>query len=252
MKEINSTDSLIVSNIDNELNIVIIERGYSPDKGKLSLPGGLIDKINGVNEKSEDSALREAHEETNLPKNVKGHSLGTITSSLWDNRSTNPANISGFLYEISEKQIKALSASDDAKNLKVIPVKELITKDMAFGHKLWIAQMYAKKLAKIEQIKQKSPEIISKIADYKNIIKTIIISEEKTAKNNLVEQFINNNVRDQFKLNGIYKDNEVNKHKDNTKESILFKPLNAQRVQDYILEEKGDRYQKTKEQDLER
>lgn len=62
---INLTVDCVVFGLDeNDLKVLLVQRGMDPFKGKWALPGGFVQ----VNESLEDAALRELQEETGVEK----------------------------------------------------------------------------------------------------------------------------------------------------------------------------------------
>jgi len=52
--------------LDDRDQVVLITRRHNPGQGKLALPGGFLDEVNGVVEDGLTAALREAVEETGI------------------------------------------------------------------------------------------------------------------------------------------------------------------------------------------
>lgn len=59
-----TTDVVLMAVAGDELKVLVIRRGWEPEKGKLAFPGGHVDWETG--ELIEDAARRELHEETGI------------------------------------------------------------------------------------------------------------------------------------------------------------------------------------------
>ncbi len=103
-------------------SIVLIERGNDPFKGKLALPGGMVE----IGETVETAARREAKEETGLAIELRGL-IGVYSDPKRDPR--------GHCVSIVWHAIPVggeLKADTDAAN--VIKSKDFLEEDLAFDH----------------------------------------------------------------------------------------------------------------------
>lgn len=106
----------------NDGNIVLIKRGHSPFKGQWAIPGG---KLEG-NETIQETAIREAKEETGLDIELK-KIIGVYSKAGRDPRGRfvsvvfTAIPIGGFL-----------KASSDAKEF--LKTSEFLKLDLAFDH----------------------------------------------------------------------------------------------------------------------
>ncbi len=57
-----AVDCVVFAVLENGLNVLLIQRGEEPFKGRWALPGGFV----GLDETAEEAARRELREETNL------------------------------------------------------------------------------------------------------------------------------------------------------------------------------------------
>lgn len=219
MNHIRATDAIIYSKINDQPHYAVIKRGYSPDKGKYAFPGGLIDRINGLEESPLSSSKREAKEETGFIEAINIKDLGIIESNLWDNRCADGATIYGFMYNISPDDILKLHAGDDAKSIKIISEEDLIKSEMAFGHKLWLTRVIALRLAELKKNSKHNYDIIKSLRDK---ITKIIDIEKDTFFNNLIEQKISNQVRLVFEKRNIYMGEKANLHSDKSELEFDF------------------------------
>lgn len=103
-------------------SVVIIERGGPPFG--YALPGGFIDEGECV----EAAAIREAKEETNLDIELK-ELLYVYSNPKRDPRQHTMSVV--FLATASSTPV----AGDDAKNVELCPVDELLNREYAFDHK---------------------------------------------------------------------------------------------------------------------
>ena len=121
-----ATVDIIVPNIleHNEYEIVFIERGKDPFKGKYALPGGHVDDKESV----ENAAMREAKEETSLKVRL-GEILGVYSAFGRDPRGHTIGTV--FIAESFEGRLKAKT---DAAEAKWMNVNQLKRDDLAFDH----------------------------------------------------------------------------------------------------------------------
>ena len=98
----------------NDCQVVLVKRKYEPRKGMWSLPAGFME----YNETTEQTAIREAKEETNL--NIKINELFGVFPGFDDPR----VHVILIVYwgEIISGQIKP---GDDAEDVNFFPLDEL-------------------------------------------------------------------------------------------------------------------------------
>ena len=98
----------------NDSQVVLVKRKYEPRKGMWSLPAGFME----YNETTEQTAIREAKEETNL--NIKINELFGVFPGFDDPR----VHVILIVYwgEIISGQIKP---GDDAEDVNFFPLDEL-------------------------------------------------------------------------------------------------------------------------------
>lgn len=104
-------------------NIVLIERGNEPFKGKLALPGGYVN----YGEKVEDAFLREMREE--IGREIKGMKLFTVVSEPGRDPRGHTVSIvfSGFIDDPP-------TAGDDAARVFLFSLGDAQELKMAFDH----------------------------------------------------------------------------------------------------------------------
>ncbi len=104
-------------------DIVLIERGNEPFKGKKALPGGYVN----YNEKVESAFLREMKEE--IGRNVVEMKLFTVVSDPGRDPRGHTVSVV-FSGHIEQPPI----AGDDAAKTFITPVSEALKIEMAFDH----------------------------------------------------------------------------------------------------------------------
>jgi 8-oxo-dGTP diphosphatase len=124
-----TTDSVVFTIINDDLNILLVKRKYAPFKGKYALPGGFV----RLSEDIEASALRELKEETGV-KNIFMKQLNSYGKVGRDPRAriiTVP-----FFALINSDKVK-LQGGTDAESAHWFPISEL--PELGFDHKKIIA-----------------------------------------------------------------------------------------------------------------
>lgn len=108
--------------------VLLIERGQSPGKGLLALPGGFID----ARDSTWQSAVRELREETRLSVGDAELSSACRGMAVFDHpdRSLRGRTIThAFHIDLGDRQLPAIEAADDARDARWVPISEL--KDLA-------------------------------------------------------------------------------------------------------------------------
>ncbi|MHA1311280.1 MAG: NUDIX hydrolase [Candidatus Helarchaeota archaeon] len=95
----------------NNSEVLIIQRASEPDKGKWSIPGGLVE----YNEKPEYAAKREALEETNLDVEI-GSLIDVVNKIILDENKKIKYHFIILDY-LANSYKGTARASDDAKQL---------------------------------------------------------------------------------------------------------------------------------------
>lgn len=117
-----TTDSVIFGFDGVKLNVLLIERGGEPFKGKWAFPGGFMH----IDESAEEGALRELEEETGL-KNLTIQQLQAFTSVDRDPRERVITIAFYALVKLSE-----VRGGDDAARAQWFPLDEI--PPLAFDH----------------------------------------------------------------------------------------------------------------------
>lgn len=130
-----TADCVIFGYDDNNIKVLLIQRGNEPYKGHWAFPGGFMN----IDETAEQCALRELEEETGL-KDVKVEQFYTFTDV---NRDPRERVISIAYY--GKIQLSNVKGSDDADDAQWFSLDEL--PELAFDHDL----MLSKALEKIKE-----------------------------------------------------------------------------------------------------
>jgi len=99
--------------------ILLIKRGYPPSAGSWSIPGGLVN----AGEKLEEAVLRELYEETNV-RGAEPRLIGLTEVLIWS------GNVVKYHYVIADFLVKPLSrdvvAGGDAIDAKFFKISEAL------------------------------------------------------------------------------------------------------------------------------
>src|ERR1041385_4888135 len=119
-----TVDCVVFGFDEDELKVLLIERGLEPFKGKWALPGGFV----RVNETIDDAARRELQEEAGL-KNVFLEQLYTFGAVDRDPRERVVSVAHYALVKLAAHETKAATDAADAQWFPVSKVPKL-----AFDH----------------------------------------------------------------------------------------------------------------------
>lgn len=119
-----TTDCIIFGFTGEKLQVLLIERGIEPFKGKWALPGGFLKE----NETTDECAARELYEETNL-KNIFIEQLYTFSVT---NRDPRGRVISVAYYALVHSDKFKPTAGDDAQKAQWFNIDNL--PELAFDH----------------------------------------------------------------------------------------------------------------------
>lgn len=141
-----SVDLSIFTIIDGKLQVLLIERGNHPQKGKWALPGGFID----VTESIDEAAARELLEETSIDLSEGGH-LEQVKTYGYPGRDRRGYIIS-TLYATLIAEVPEPKAGDDAVNARFVPVDEALSDSfpLAFDHEVLLREALERVRSKIE------------------------------------------------------------------------------------------------------
>jgi 8-oxo-dGTP diphosphatase len=119
-----TTDCVIFGFDGVDINILLIERGLEPFKGRWALPGGFVN----MDESTEEGALRELQEETGI-ENVFIEQLYTFSDV---NRDPRGRVISVAYFALVRTSDYQVLAGDDAQQAKWFRLSEIPS--LAFDH----------------------------------------------------------------------------------------------------------------------
>jgi 8-oxo-dGTP diphosphatase len=132
-----AVDLVILTIVDADLKVLLIQRRQPPFQGKLALPGGFVRVGDAFADQGEDldaAAQRELHEETGLPAgSVYLEQLYTFGKAGRDPRMR---VISVAHYALVRPDLAAfVEAGGDAANAQWTSVAQLDQVDLAFDHR---------------------------------------------------------------------------------------------------------------------
>lgn len=132
-----TTDVVLFTFADDELKVLLIQRGNPPFQGQWAFPGGFLD----YGEPPEVGALRELQEETGVT-NVVIEQVRTFGNPTRDPRGH---TVSIVYYGFVDGTTATIKGGDDASDARWFNVREL--PDLAFDH----AQVFAYALDRFRQ-----------------------------------------------------------------------------------------------------
>jgi 8-oxo-dGTP diphosphatase len=120
-----TVDAAVVRRGPAGLEVLLIERGREPFRGKLAFPGGFVDQ----GEDPAQAVLRELHEECGL----RGRDPELITVRGDPDRDPRK-HIVTILYGVTVDAGAEPIAGDDAAEARFVAVDEIKTEDLAGDH----------------------------------------------------------------------------------------------------------------------
>jgi 8-oxo-dGTP pyrophosphatase MutT (NUDIX family) len=135
--------------IDSQDQILLITRANDPGAGKLALPGGFIDDINGIPETPLATAIREAHEETGIaiallangiPVGQRAYARPFDIRAAWNDLPGTPikkgewfgVSTQGFYFPVpGDLRDISIAAGDDARHAAIYRIASLTPDDFA-------------------------------------------------------------------------------------------------------------------------
>jgi 8-oxo-dGTP diphosphatase len=120
-----TVDALVFRHLEQELQVLLVQRKYDPFKGSWAFPGGFVED----DEELEAAAIRELHEETGLKLNAlrQLHTFGRV------GRDPRGRTVSVAYYTFLESEWQEVSGGDDAADAQWLSVKDIT--QLAFDHK---------------------------------------------------------------------------------------------------------------------
>lgn len=120
-----TADIVVLRQAGGRWEILLIERGRDPFRGRWALPGGFME----IDEDLETAAARELHEETGL-HGCELRQLGAFGRVGRDPRGRTVSVV--YITHIDEMQAAQVRAGDDAAKAQWFDIRAL--PDMAFDH----------------------------------------------------------------------------------------------------------------------
>lgn len=111
-------------------SILMIERGGYPYRGKLALPGGFIEP----NERISEAAVRELREETGIE--LREEDVQFLAVADDPERDPRGRSISFAFVGAFSSEEQTPKEGDDASAVVLVPVSEVLLKELAFDHDL--------------------------------------------------------------------------------------------------------------------
>jgi 8-oxo-dGTP diphosphatase len=126
-----TVDMIVLTIADEQLQVVLIERGAPPFEGSWALPGGFVRE----DESLDDAAARELTEETGVRAARHLEQFGTYGDPDRDPRM----RVVSVAYVAILPEIGAIAATTDARDAELVPVDEVLgrrpARQLAFDHK---------------------------------------------------------------------------------------------------------------------
>jgi len=123
-----TVDIVVLTLVDRELHVLLIERGEDPYQGRRSLPGGFVKP----DESLEQAAARELREETAVEAAPYLEQLGSYGDPDRDPRM----RVVTVAFLAVLRRVDGIEAGSDAAHAELVPVREVMARpaDLAFDH----------------------------------------------------------------------------------------------------------------------
>lgn len=122
-----TSDVVVFTMVENELKVLVVERGEEPYKGLFALPGGFINK----GESSKDVALKKLREETGV-SDIYLKELGMYDEFGRDSRGWIISN--AFYSIVNEKELVDMKVGERTTRVELVSYKDLLNMELAFDH----------------------------------------------------------------------------------------------------------------------
>jgi 8-oxo-dGTP diphosphatase len=151
-----TVDLVILTVLDNDLKVLLVQRNEHPFKGRWALPGGFVrvsDDRKDQGEDLDDAARRELEEETGLSKETAGHFfLEQVKTFGHPGRDPRMRVISVAYYALVRSTLVPLiRAGGDVSQTRWFSVAELAEADLAFDHLEIVEATLAKARADLDR-----------------------------------------------------------------------------------------------------
>jgi 8-oxo-dGTP diphosphatase len=151
-----TVDLVILTVLDNDLKVLLVQRNEHPFKNRWALPGGFVrvsDDRKDQGEDLDDAARRELEEETGLSKETAGHFfLEQVKTFGRPNRDPRMRVISVAYYALVRSTLVPLiRAGGDVSNARWFSVAELADAQLAFDHLEIVEATLAKARADLDR-----------------------------------------------------------------------------------------------------
>jgi len=146
-----TVDVLVVRLLNQEPELLLIQRGKDPFKGAWALPGG---KLADEDASLEAAALRELREETGLvlPPSLKLKQMQTFGNRDRDpqpGRWVSVVFYAPIIHAPRWQQLGEICAGDDARDARWFPVASL--PEMAFDHRAIAGQAFSSRFLNVDR-----------------------------------------------------------------------------------------------------
>ena len=151
-----TVDLVILTVLDNDLKVLLVQRNEHPYKGRWALPGGFVrvsDDRKDQGEDIDDAARRELEEETGLSKETAGHFfLEQVKTFGRPGRDPRMRIISVAYYALVRSTLVPLiRAGGDVSGARWFSVAELADAALAFDHMEIVDATLAKARADLDR-----------------------------------------------------------------------------------------------------
>jgi 8-oxo-dGTP diphosphatase len=141
-----TVDIVVITIADEQLKVLLIERGADPYLGTWALPGGFVH----VDEDLDDAAARELTEETGVRAAKHLEEIGAYGTPDRDPRM----RVVSIAYLAVVPRVGRIEAATDAKRAELIPVSEVVgrrpPRELAFDHKVILRDAVESARSKLE------------------------------------------------------------------------------------------------------